>query len=230
MIWGWYGAPGDVVPVSVNFEVMEPPEYLPELGEVASGEIRNFALSELTSFELQPQLSSEMSYLTLFTLGVAEYVAKDWNATIGLLNAAVEGLDSSNDLDLSLAFFYEGNAHLFIDSLEAAITAYDAALNINPDSHEALNNKGNALYELGQYEAAIAAYDAALALEPNLPFAYGGLAYAYTALNQKEQAIDSLEKFLEISPDFDRQQLDNIEELEALSNHPRFRAIVDAPQ
>jgi Tfp pilus assembly protein PilF len=37
------------------------------------------------------------------------------------------------------------------------IAAYDAALAIKPDKHDALNNKGAALFKLGRYEAAIAA-------------------------------------------------------------------------
>ncbi|MDA0268046.1 MAG: tetratricopeptide repeat protein [Cyanobacteria bacterium] len=50
---------------------------------------------------------------------------------------------------------------------EEAIAAYDAALAIKPDKHEALNNKGIALGNLGRYEEAIAAYDAALAIKPD---------------------------------------------------------------
>ncbi len=169
MIWGWYGAPGDVVPVSINFEVLNPSEYLPDFGEVASGEVRNFALAELSSFEFQPRLSAEMSYLTLFTLGIAEYAAEDWDAAIALFDASLEELEESDSLDLSPTFFYEGNAHSFNGSFEEAIAAYDAALKIKPDNHEALNNKGIALDELGQYEEAIAAYDAALKIKPDFP-------------------------------------------------------------
>ncbi|MGB3295340.1 MAG: tetratricopeptide repeat protein [Phormidesmis sp.] len=147
MIWGWYGAPGDGVPVSINFEVLNPSEYLPDFGDVASGETRIFALSELSSFELQLRLSSEMSYLTLFTLGIAEYAAEDWAAAIALFDASLKGLEASESLNLS-TFFYKGNAHAEIGSFEEAIAAYDAALKLKPDYPNAIYNKGSTLAAL----------------------------------------------------------------------------------
>ena len=39
------------------------------------------------------------------------------------------------------------------------IDAYDAALEINPDSSITIFNKGNALFELGRYDEALTAYE-----------------------------------------------------------------------
>ena len=69
VIWGWYTKTEEAVQISANFEVLQPSEYLPDFGETASGQPQVFALSELNHFQLQTRLSSEMRYLTLFTLG-----------------------------------------------------------------------------------------------------------------------------------------------------------------
>ena len=45
---------------------------------------------------------------------------------------------------------------------DEAISAYDKALEIQPDDAEAWNNKGNALSDLGRKGEAISAYDKAL--------------------------------------------------------------------
>jgi tetratricopeptide (TPR) repeat protein len=146
MIWGWYGKTADMVPISVNFEVLQPPEYLPEFGETASGSVQTFALSELNSFKLQTRLSSEMSYLTLFTLGMAEYAAKDWAGAIARFDDALAQTNESlESLDLSITHFYKGDSYLYNKDFENAITAYDTGLKIKPNDLASLHNKGIAL-------------------------------------------------------------------------------------
>ena len=73
VIWGDYGVTSTDVQVSVNFEVLKPPDYFPKLGKTAKGEAQTSAIAELNSFRLQTRLSKEMSYLTLFTVGMVQY-------------------------------------------------------------------------------------------------------------------------------------------------------------
>ncbi|MEM9978660.1 MAG: tetratricopeptide repeat protein, partial [Cyanobacteria bacterium P01_D01_bin.2] len=62
--------------------------------------------------------------------------------------------------------FAQGNDAYLQGDLFGAIAAYDQALTIKPDLHEALYNKGISLANLGRYEEAIAAYDQALTIKP----------------------------------------------------------------
>ncbi len=77
VIWGDYGVTPINVQVSVHFEVMKPPDYFPELEETAKGKAQTSAIAELNSFNLQTRLFKEMSYLTLFSLGMVQYAKSD---------------------------------------------------------------------------------------------------------------------------------------------------------
>jgi tetratricopeptide (TPR) repeat protein len=188
IIWGWYGKTDTDVPISVNFEVLQPPEDLPEFDETASGAVQTFAISELNSFQIQTRLSSEMAYLTLFTLGVARFAAADWAGAIARFNDALEQSQSfMTSLDVSTIHYFKGAAYNFKGDYENSIAAFDATLALNPNDPIAFYNKGIALDHLGRYEEAIAAYDAALALDPDDP----------STLNNKGIALDHLKRYEE---------------------------------
>ncbi|MEO1126546.1 MAG: tetratricopeptide repeat protein [Cyanobacteria bacterium J06639_16] len=105
-------------------------------------------------------------------------------------------------IDQKLGLLLEqGNLFAADQNFEAAIAAYDAALAIKPDNHEALNNKGIALRKLGRYEEAIASYDAALAIKPDKHDALNSKGIALGKLGRYEEAIASYDAALAIKPD-----------------------------
>jgi hypothetical protein len=79
VIWGWYGHTGEVIPLSVNFEVLRTLTDFPELGETAKGTPQQAAIAELVGagLPLQTRLSNEMSYLSLFTVGMVRNAARN---------------------------------------------------------------------------------------------------------------------------------------------------------
>ena len=203
MIWGWYGLTSDTVPISANFEVLETNEYLPDdLGDLASGAVQTFDVAELDSFSLQTRLSSNMSFLTLFTLGIADYANEDWTDAIALFEDALQQTDSRADgLDLLPIHFYQGNAYFYEEGFDEAIEAYDKALAIKPSDHEALNNKGSALTNLRKLDKAIKAYDKALAIKPDLHQALYNKGIALGKLGKLDEAIEAFDKAIAIKPD-----------------------------
>jgi len=99
-------------------------------------------------------------------------------------------------------FLYKlGSSFYELDQFEAAIAAYDAALEIKADKDEALNNKGVALGNLGRYEAAIAAFDAALALKADSHEALYNKGIALFNLGRYEAAIAAYDAALAIQSD-----------------------------
>jgi superkiller protein 3 len=75
--------------------------------------------------------------------------------------------------------------------LDAAIVAYQRALEIKPVYAEAYYNMGNALQEQGKFDAAIAAYQRALEITPAYAEAYNNMVKAL-----QEQHRQSLQQWL----------------------------------
>jgi tetratricopeptide (TPR) repeat protein len=109
-----------------------------------------------------------------------------------------EGVETQYQYNL---YFEQGNLFDASEEWEAAIAAYDAALKIKPDDHEALNNKGIALDELGRYEDAIAAYDAALKIKPDDHEALNNKGVVLGNLGRCEDEIAAYDAILKIKPD-----------------------------
>ncbi len=70
VLLGWYGTTELAASLSVHFEVLRPPQYMPDPETKVKGQLQTMALAKLKSFSFQTELSAEMSYLTLLTLGL----------------------------------------------------------------------------------------------------------------------------------------------------------------
>ena len=203
MIWGWYGQTSDTVPISANFELLEENEYIPDdLGDSASGAIQTFDIAELNSFSLQTRLSNEMSFLTLFTLGMADYANDNWADAIALFEDALRQTEEASErLELSIIHFYRGESYASNERPNDAIQAYNQALNIKPNDYITLNNKGNVLTNLGLLDDAIKNYDLALQIKHDYSDALSNKGAALAQLGEFDNAITAFEQALKIQPD-----------------------------
>jgi hypothetical protein len=89
VIWGWYGVTAQVVPLSINFEILCPLRCSPTLSGEVQGEVQKIAVAELESFTLQSQLSDEMALLSLFVVGLVEYSVENWDRAIASFTDAL---------------------------------------------------------------------------------------------------------------------------------------------
>src|SRR5262249_51609024 len=114
VLWGWYRIPGEVVRLSVRFEVLNPPKGFPKLGQAASGHIQQAPIADLTSGNLQLRLRNEMAYLSLFVLGMARRAAGDAEGAIARFSDTLgQTIEPSSSLNHSLVYFYRGTTYLF---------------------------------------------------------------------------------------------------------------------
>src|SRR5918996_3441347 len=81
-----------------------------------------------------------------------------------------------------------------------AITAYNKALQIDPENKQAWVNKGDALNNLGNYNEAITAYNKALQIDPYYVNTWDGIGRSLNGLGDYTQAISYLDKAIEIDP------------------------------
>jgi tetratricopeptide (TPR) repeat protein len=131
--------------------------------------------------------------------------------------------------------FEQGNLLLADQKFNAAIAAYDQALSLKPDYHQALNNKGVALSALGRKEEAIAAYDQALSLKPDYHQALyndkhkalNNKGVALDDLGRKEEAIAAYDQALSLKPGYHQALYNKGVALSALSRKEEAIAAYD---
>jgi Tfp pilus assembly protein PilF len=200
VIWGEYGVTDDHVQLSTYFEVLKPPTYFPELEQ---GEAQTSAIVELNSFKLQTRLSDEMSYLTLFTLGMVQYAKEDWTGAIERFSTALDQVkEPVTSLDQAAVYFYRGICYHYNHDYEKAITDYTQALKLNPDDAEAYTNRGVVYADQGKYSEAIADYTQALKLNPDLAEAYNNRGLVHGVQGKYREAIADYTQALKLNPDF----------------------------
>ncbi|MAT45206.1 MAG: hypothetical protein CL609_23000 [Anaerolineaceae bacterium] len=166
VIWGWYGATEEVVPLSVNFEILCPLKCTPELRAEVQGEVQRMEIADLESFDLQFQLSDEMVLLSLLTIGLTRYSAEDWDEAIASFSEALaylEGHISSRDVH-----YYRGMAYIRRDQYEQALEDFNEAIEIDPTFAMAFNGRA-VIYAAfkGDLDLAVADLTQAISLEPN---------------------------------------------------------------
>ena len=83
---------------------------------------------------------------------------------------------------------------------EAAIEAYNKAIELYPESAGAYNNKAVALCNLGKYDEAVAAFDKVIGLVPDNASVYYGKGTALRELGKENEAQAAFNKAKEIDP------------------------------
>ena len=98
-------------------------------------------------------------------------------------------------------YIEQGVAKAALGQYQEAITEFDAALRLDPNSVVALANRSLVLIRLGRYEEAIADYDTALHLAPEEVVFWANRGAAKAALGRYEEAIADYDTALQIDPD-----------------------------
>jgi len=83
---------------------------------------------------------------------------------------------------------------------EGAIRAFEAALEINPDSKHALDGIGRALHAQGRFAEAGLYARKTIALEPHNARGHASLGSCLLAQNQHQEALDAYARVVELAP------------------------------
>jgi len=184
VIWGDFDTTPDSVIVSTNVEL------IPGLAlkHRRSWNTSTDKLSELHHFTLQQRLSREITYNTLFILGLIHYNTGDAAGSIGPLTDALAQIvaDQKNPKDI---LFTRSRAFFELGRYEDALADLDRVIAIDPTYDHALNNRGVANLALGAYEQGVSDLTAAIALKPDDALAYRNRSGAYYDLRKLDLAI-----------------------------------------
>jgi len=202
VLWGWYEETDSHAKVTVKFEVLE--ELL-----LLSAQIKPLIqpIAKLESFEIQAQLSQEMSYLTLFTIGLVRLDAEDYDGAIARFTKALEFVPDAEqgiaqDTDIGALYFYRGIAYSDKGELDLAIADFTQALKIHPEFADAYYNRGIAYSEKRELDLTIADYTQALKIYPEFTAAYNNRGSAYSDKGELDLAIADYTQALKIYPKF----------------------------
>lgn len=97
-------------------------------------------------------------------------------------------------------YIYEGYTKGKSGDLYGAIKDYTKAIQINPNSFVAYNNRGLSKLKLKDFKGAIADYTKAIEIDPNKEISYSHRAMAKSALNDEYGAIADTNKAIELDP------------------------------
>lgn len=171
VLWGWYSSSKDKVLMSVHFEVVESPAALALMAEKETF-VRPIA--ELEGFQIQTRLSSEMTYLTLLTIGLARLEGLDFDGAISrFTKALIQPSIPDTMVNKTDVLFYRSFAY-FMKSLFSLSGEF-------PKTIEDLNE--------------------VIRLEPDKGVAYLLRAGAYAMSDNFDKAIQDCNRVVEIDPD-----------------------------
>ncbi|QDL11815.1 hypothetical protein DP114_31470 [Brasilonema sennae CENA114] len=198
VIWGDYDVTSTNTLLSPHFEVLQTPKgYLPTISSLE----QTASISELNNFKLQLRLSTEMSYLTHFTVGLIRYTVSDWKQAITYFSEALEqGNDSNKALNQEIVYFYRGTSYFYKKDYDRAIADYNQAIKLDPNDAQAYNNRGISYFYKKDNNRAIADYNQAIKLDPNYAEAYNNRGNSYGNKKDDDRAIADYNQAIKLDP------------------------------
>lgn len=215
VIWGGYiKIPDDPTnQTSMKLEILQPLQVIDEnketaeLADDAQGNNQEVSCDQLKQLQigLRTHISQEMSYFTLFTLGMAKYAKEDWDGAIGYFANALNQIqieEGKEEIDeqskvLRQATIYNllGRSYDAKDMAGKSIANYDKAIELNPAYHQAYTNLGNVYYYQERYHLALTNYNKAIELDDKYARAYRGRGDVYSFSFEHEDYEKAIENF-----------------------------------
>lgn len=199
VLWGWYGKTNTDVLLKIHFEILASPKHL-ELKR--NNQTVKEPLAEMERFEIQINLSNEMSYLTLLIIGLARYEGDDYAAAIERFTDALNLPTNPEVISPAAIYLYRGNAFFFSEQLDKAIADYNQVAILQDDNAEAYQNRGVAYGMKGDYDSAIRDFNRVLTLYPDYARGYYTRGFAYDNKGDYKAAVADYSKAIEFGNDY----------------------------
>jgi tetratricopeptide (TPR) repeat protein len=201
VLWGWYSKTQEKALVNVHFEILTS-LYASPLRQERETLITDVA--GLESFAIQTQLSSEMSYLTLLTMGMVRDKAEDWDGAIAFYNDALnQTVVPEEMIDPATIYYYRGVAYDLKRDYDHAFADYDQAVKLKPDFVWALLKRGSIFrYHYYDYEHAIQDFSRVIQLEPDSAKWYDQRGCVYSDIRDYDHALADFNQAIKLEPNW----------------------------
>jgi tetratricopeptide (TPR) repeat protein len=199
VLWGWYGLTNSEALTKVHFEILANPK---ELELERNNQTLKVPLDDIERFEMQINLSNEMSYLTLLIMGLSRYEIKDYAGAIERFTDALKLPANPTVISPAVIYSYRGNAFSIQNDLDKAIADYTQAVTLQADNAEVYHNRGIAYGEKRDYGSAIGDFTRVLELDPDYVIDYYNRGYAYDLKGDDKSAIADYSRAINLKPDY----------------------------
>ncbi|HTS40961.1 MAG TPA: tetratricopeptide repeat protein [Xanthobacteraceae bacterium] len=108
--------------------------------------------------------------------------------------------DRYSGRELAAIYYHRGIAYAKKGQYDRAISDFDHAIRLDPDSTYAFNNRGAAYARMGRFDVAIADFDEAIRINPSYATTYNNRGIAYAKKGQYERAIEDFDQAIRLDP------------------------------
>jgi tetratricopeptide (TPR) repeat protein len=147
--------------------------------------------------------------VTVFNAMAMSQTSQEWRQCSGgegpILDVVIGGCSAviqrgqETSTRLAIAFNNRGVAYRLKGEYDRALTDYDEAIRLNPNSANAHNNRGIIYRIKGDYDRAIGDYDEAILLENDFPAAFYNRAIAYSDKGDYDRALTDFDIVLQFN-------------------------------
>lgn len=179
-------------------------EITPRRGQVETPvDDITYAVTDLTSFDTFVFEGMGLVYIVEFIRGQILFFEADYQAAIEALETAAATLEAGTEAKVKAAalFFYLGYAYGQVGKVDEQLSAYNRALELDPDLAAAFNNRGKKYIDIGNYTAALEDLSRALELQPDSAIIYLNRGNALFKLTDYSRAIADYNRAIELQPE-----------------------------
>ena len=197
VLWGSYLTNAAHTRVTIHFEVLEKSFDVPLKHDNKTIIART---AKLESFTIQEELSKEMTYLVLLTVGVAKLGAFDLAGAITSFTRAISASSAPTEIiEPEHIYEYRALSYLLNGQIDEAISDFSRALSFRPQA-ELLNMRAMAYISQAQFDKAFQDTNTAIRIGGNdESYALRGFIYLFVK-NDNQRAWSDFERALTQNP------------------------------
>lgn len=197
VIWGF----ADGFGIEPQYEVVRNQEivYAPRnVGAIAANDVPTFRAY------VAEAVPNQFEYLMLFTLGQIAYFRGEYERAVITLDEAlaIDLGETAEELEVYLAYYYRGSAHLTLGRYGAALADLDRAIELNPSHSLSYYARGYVHIGTGEYALAVEDFSHALEHDPSQPIFYLDRGWSYSQMGENQAALDDWNQALDLDPDY----------------------------
>jgi tetratricopeptide (TPR) repeat protein len=200
IMWGWYKK-DTAEAAQINFEILDTPEAQTEIDNTLQGQSINLPPKQIHTIELQTDLWKNARYISLFTIGLAEYQKKNYNKSINTFKKLLSEPPLQTAFIKQTIFYdYLGLSYYHNNQYHQALQTYNDLTILDKTNADAYYDKGVIYDKLGDTASAIAAYTKTTTLNKKHAASYNNIASIYKRQWNLPKAKENIAQAIRFDP------------------------------